>query len=423
MGAIRLSLLEPSAIAHAAISPWRAEKSVNAGRSATASESSQGTLHVLTITPFYPTASDDASGCFIAEPLQVMTNLGVKNSVLVAAPAYRRSEPTYPNAPPARRVRYLSLPGRWGLASAGALLFPALLAHVRRLHKASPVDLIHAHAPLPCGHAALLLSRELGIPYVVSVHGLDAYSTRQVSGRPGEWCRRVSRLVFQSAKRTLCISEHVREQVLLGAATSRTGVVFNGVDPDRFSPSQRDLHDPPRVISVGNLIPIKGHTSLLRAIAAIAQTDSHLQCEIIGDGPEMSNLRILAEKLQLQNRVRFLGRQSRQQVADRLRAATLFALPSTYEGLGCVYLEAMACGKAVIGCRGQGIEEVIQHAANGWLVGPDNVEELALSLRMLLHDSELRARIGPQARTTILQGFTLDHQARQLLRIYRECVA
>jgi teichuronic acid biosynthesis glycosyltransferase TuaC len=423
MGAVRLSLLELSTIGKCSHLARRAEKSVNAAQPATASASPKGILHVLTVTPFYPTVSDDASGCFIAEPLQAMTNLGVKNSVLAVAPAYRRSAAIHPNTPPAKRVRYLSLPGRWGLASAGALLFPALLAHVRRLHKASPVDLIHAHAPLPCGHAALLLSRELGIPYVVSVHGLDAYSTRQVSGRPGEWCRRVSRLVFQSAKRVLCISEHVREQVLLGSATARTAVVFNGVDPERFSPSQRDLHSPPRVISVGNLIPIKGHTSLLRAIAATAWTDPQLECEIIGDGPEMYNLRTLAEKLQLENRVRFLGRESRQQVANRLRVATLFALPSTYEGLGCVYLEAMACGKAVIGCRGQGIEEVIQHGVNGWLVGPDNVEELALSLGMLLHDSELRARIGLHARNTILQGFTLDHQARQLLRIYRECVA
>ena len=60
--------------------------------------------------------------------------------------------------------------------------------------------------------------------------------------------------------------------------------------------------------------------------------------------------------------------------------ALIFALPSRYEGLGCVYLEAMSVGKPVIGCRGQGIADIIQHGTNGFLVGPDNDRELALAL-------------------------------------------
>src|SRR5205807_5475775 len=109
---------------------------------------------------------------------------------------YRESAQVHPAEPTANFIRYFSLPSGVGLASAGAFLFARILGQVRELHRAHKIDVIHAHGPLPCGHAAMLLSRELKIPYVVTVHGLDAYSTKQVSGRAGEWCRRVSARVF-----------------------------------------------------------------------------------------------------------------------------------------------------------------------------------------------------------------------------------
>jgi glycosyltransferase involved in cell wall biosynthesis len=257
----------------------------------------------------------------------------------------------------------------------------------------------------------------------VSVHGLDAYSVRQATGRVGEWCRRVSRLTFQSAQRVFCVSEHVREQVLQGAPLCKTAVVYNSADSVRFSPPDSEHPGPPRVVSVGNLIPIKGHAALLRAVAAVADMHPTVECDIVGDGPEKAHLLALSAELKLNGRVHFLGRKGRDDVADRLRWATLFALPSTYEGLGCVYLEAMACAKAAIACRGQGIEEVIRHGSDGWLVGPDNLEELTRGLATLIDNTVLRKHIGSNARATIMQGFTLNNQAERLLQLYRECIA
>jgi hypothetical protein len=275
----------------------------------------------------------------------------------------------------------------------------------------------------------MLLRAELGIPYVVSVHGLDAFSTEQVSGRTGEWCRRISQRVYSSSSRVICISERVREQVLEGTGrTCRTSVVYNGVDQRLFSPGSfspgSDLKSAGLlVLSVGNLIPIKGHEFLIRAVASLASDFPALSLEIIGDGPERSRLQMLARQLQINERVHFLGRQSRQQVAAAMRRCTLFALPSRYEGLGCVYLEAMSVGKPVIGCRGQGIAEVIRHGSNGFLVGPDNEKELTLAIAMLLRDEQRRSNLGSAARDTILDRFTLEQQAEILARIYRESVA
>ena len=380
-------------------------------------------IHVLTLTPFYPSEHDDAEGCFVSEPVEALTLAGVTNTVLAVQPFYRgRRRPR--SGTPSQWLRFFSLPGGFGLPSAGAFLFARIVAQVREMQRSGKVNLLHAHAALPCGHAAMLLSAELKIPYVVTVHGIDAFSTEQVRERAGEWSRRISLRVFQSSRRVICISERVREAVLEGTGRScRTSVVYNGVDPGMFSPGTGPLTTELRVLSVGNLIPIKGHEVLVRAVAALAAEFKELALEIIGDGPERSHLHGLAQQLQIAERVRFLGRQSRAQVAEAMRLCTVFALPSRYEGLGCVYLEAMSSGKPVIGCRGQGIAEIIQQGSNGFLVGPDNEKELALAIGLLLRDEGLRQRIGTAARDTVLDRLTLSQQAESLARIYRESMA
>lgn len=380
-----------------------------------------GLLRVLTLTPFYPSADDPTSGCFIAEPMASLPEFEIENTVIAAQPFYRGKLSVAPSAP-AAWVRYPALPGATGLSTGGAMLFARILGRVRHEHANQPIGVIHAHAPLPCGHAAMLLSRELDIPYAVTVHGLDAFSVGQSKMRAGLWNRRISTKVFLSAARVICISERVRHEVLQGTGSrARTSVVYNGVDPDRFVPGPEP--ETPSVLCVGNLIPIKGHDTLIRAAAELRTEFPALTWNLIGDGPLQAHLRALAAELGVSDRVKLLGRQPRQVVADAMRQCTLFALPSRYEGLGCVYLEAMSCAKPAIGCRGQGIGDIIQHGRSGFLVGPDNPKELALAIAMLLRDKGLRQRIGETARQFILEDLTLRHQAENLARIYRELTA
>jgi teichuronic acid biosynthesis glycosyltransferase TuaC len=380
-------------------------------------------MRVLTLTPFYPTASDDADGCFIAEPLRAMEEFGVNPCVVAVKPLHRGRTGSNSITPVARWVRYPCIPGGVGLASAGAFLHASLISRVRKLHRSQPIDLIHAHAALPCGHAAILLSQELKIPCVVTVHGLDAFFDRQVRGFSGQWCKRIAQLVYRSASRVICISDKVAERVIDGtAAPVNTKVIYNGVDAQTFSPAASESL-PSTILSVGNLISIKGHELLLRALAAVLPGYPQISYEIIGDGPEHSRLTRLASDCNITGKVRFMGRQSRKQVADAMRRCVLFALPSRYEGLGCVYLEAMSTEKPVIACRGQGIDEIIRHGSNGWLIDPGNLQELIAALSILLQNLQLRRQIGDAARRTILQSLTVAHQASALAVLYRECVA
>ena len=377
-------------------------------------------IHVLTLTPFFPLADDDASGGFVAEPLPWMERLGIANTVIAARPFYRGSRATNRCAI-AEWVNFFSIPSNAGLPSAGRFLHASILRRVQEIHRSDPVDLIHAHSALPCGHAAGLIKRELGIPFVVGVHGLDAFSAHQAGRLVGSQCARISRWVYRAAERVICVSKKVEEKVLQGTACqARTEVVYNGVDPELFSPADESAGT---LLSVGNLIPIKNHELLLRAFAAIAPNFPNLRWDIIGDGPERGRLYALVNKLSLKGRACFLGQQSRVEVARAMQRCAVFALPSRYEALGCVYLEAMAGGRPVIACRGQGIDEVIEHGNNGWLVDGDSVEELVSALNLLLANSRLRERLGQAARTTILNGFTLQHQARRLVDIYGKCIA
>jgi teichuronic acid biosynthesis glycosyltransferase TuaC len=380
-------------------------------------------MRVLTLTPFYPSASDDATGCFIAEPLRELEEFGVNSCVVAVHPFHRSSAGSDAITPSAAWIRYPAIPGGIGLASAGAFLYANLISRVRTLHQSQRIDLIHAHAALPCGHAAMLLSRELQIPCVVTVHGLDAFFDNQVHGYAGRWCKRVAQFVYRSASRVICISQKVSEEVAAGAAAPvNTKVIYNSVNTEMFAPASAESLSN-TILSVGNLIPIKGHELLLRALAAVLPRYPHISCEIIGDGPEFHRLSRLASDYDIAGKVRFLGRQSRKQVIEAMRRCSIFALPSRYEGLGCVYLEAMSTEKPVIACRGQGIDEIIRHGSNGWLIGPDEMQELVQALSVLLQNLQLRRQIGEAARRTILQNLTSAHQAAQLALLYRECVA
>jgi teichuronic acid biosynthesis glycosyltransferase TuaC len=167
----------------------------------------------------------------------------------------------------------------------------------------------------------------------------------------------------------------------------------------------------------------KGQELVLRAIVRLGTLFPHLRCQIIGEGRDRARLEALASELGLGQRVRFLGRQSRAAVADAMRACSVFVLPSRNEGLGCVYLEAMACGKPVIACRGQGIEEIIEHGRNGWLIPVDGLDELVQGLSTLLQSADVSSRMGRAARETVLNGLTLSDQAQRLANIYRQAIA
>jgi len=106
---------------------------------------------------------------------------------------------------------------------------------------------------------------------------------------------------------------------------------------------------------------------VLHALARFKDSHPDLQCHIIGEGADLGRFTALAENLGISGRVHFLGRRSGPKSPPRMQHCTVFVLPSRYEARVRL-LEAMACGKPAIACHGQGIEEIIHHGENGWLI-------------------------------------------------------
>ena len=382
------------------------------------------TLHVLTLTPFFPSDQNEVTGCFIAEPIEPLRQFGVDSSVIAVSPIYHPRKHSSSSAA-AEWVRYPQVPGTLGLSSAGKLLYRRLLGRIRQLHSVKPIDVIHAHAALPCGHAAALLSLRLNIPFVVTVHGLDVFNNCHLGGIPAAWRRKVSVDVYRAARNVVCISGKVQEILKTGTpADTRSTIVYNGVDPSLFSPNPAVARPfDPEILIVGTLLRSKGHELVLRALGKLRPFFPQLRCRIIGEGPDRPLFEAMVRDLGMGQQVQFVGRQKRSEVAEAMRRCSVFALPSRNEGLGCVYLEAMSCGRPVVACRGQGIEELIEHGKNGWLISVDALEELVQGLSVLLGSPELRAGIGAAARHTIMEKLTLSHQAQHLAGIYRQAIA
>jgi teichuronic acid biosynthesis glycosyltransferase TuaC len=376
-------------------------------------------LHVLTLTPFFPSEQNEVNGCFIAEPLAKLAQFAVNSSVIAVTPIYHPRKQASTSAG-ADWVSYAQIPGTLGLSSAGKFLYARVLQRIQKLHHAQPIDVIHAHAALPCGHAAALVARKLNISFVVTVHGLDVFNNCHLGGIPAAWRRKVSVDVYRAARIVICISSKVQEILENGSSpgTSST-IVYNGVDPSLFSPNPNEVgrHDP-EILVVGTLLPSKGHELVLRALSKLKPAFPQLRCRIVGDGPYRARFEALTLDLGIAQQVQFVGRQSRSEVAEAMQSCSVFVLPSRNEALGCVYLEAMSCGKPVIGCYGQGIDDVIEHRRNGWLIPADGLEQLVSGLSVLLGSPQECARIGAAARRTIIEKFTLSHQAQQLARIY-----
>jgi len=138
----------------------------------------------------------------------------------------------------------------------------------------------------------------------------------------------------------------------------------------------------------------KGQDELIRAVAQLRAFVPNLFLVAVGTGDDLTRLRTLARDLEASDRVQFFENLSREEIAGCYARAEIFALPSSGEGFGLVFLEAMAFSKPVVGASCGGTLDVVENGVNGLLVPPHNVTELGRAIAGLLQSEELRTRLG-----------------------------
>lgn len=152
----------------------------------------------------------------------------------------------------------------------------------------------------------------------------------------------------------------------------------------------------------------KGTDELIHAVARLSSNIPDSQLVAVGGGDDLPRLRQIAVDVGIADRVHFFENLSREEVAACYANADVFALPSTGEGFGLVFLEAMAFAKPVVGVSCGGTTDVVEDGINGLLVPSRDAERLAQALERLLLDESLRAELGRRGGAIVRQKYQFD---------------
>ena len=278
---------------------------------------------------------------------------------------------------------------------------------LNKLIEKEDIDIIHGHYLFPAGAAAVEAGKEHGIKTYVTAHGSDMFELYK--SQP--LMRSTIRNVLKDADGVFAVSNALRHEIVatgvVGIA-NKTKLSWNSVDINKFSNKFNDsfkkeyeLEDKPIVLFIGNLIKRKNVDSLLEA-KKIAHSDYYLV--IVGDGPLFKKLKKKVEDENIRD-VIFTG--SRDDVENIIPSCDVLILPSFSESFGLVLIEALACGKPVIGSDVGGITEIITDDV-GLLVNPTKVSSIAGAVDKLIDDEELRLILSMNARNRALDFSQVD---------------
>ncbi len=279
----------------------------------------------------------------------------------------------------------------------------ARLARALRKHRPWLVQSFLFHANI----ATRLAAQGAGRPWVLG--GL------RVAERGKRWHRTLDRLTASLSAGSVCVSAGVQRfsQEVGGLNPERLTVIPNGIDPTRLDaamPVSRGARRSGRsahlALFIGRIERQKGVTDLLDAAErVIAERPDDWHLVIVGDGPQREALRQRsAESPLLSPRVHWMGR--RDDVPSLLKAADVLVLPSLWEGMPNVVLEAMAARRAVVGTRIEGTEDLVIPGETGWLVPPQSPDALAAALQEAAADPDRTRRFGEAGRRRVEESFS-----------------
>lgn len=359
-------------------------------------------LKVLTFSTLFPSSVRPGHGIFVETRLRELLKSGeIESRVVAPVPWFPSAAPRWGDyarfaATPLREQRngldvlhprYLLLP-KVGMTTAPLMLALGARGAVRQLlDEGFDFDVIDAHYYYPDGVAAALLSRWFGKPLTVTARGSDI----NLIGRhalPRRFMQWASRVAGASIGVSQALVDRMQE---LGLASARQIALRNGVDLIRFHveadvPALRQrlgVDGSPLLVSVGNLVPLKGHDLVIEAVARLRSQGLDARLCIIGAGPLRDELQAHIERLGLAREVKLLGALPQDQLAAWYGAADMLVLASEREGWPNVLLESMACGTPVVATAVGGIPEIVEVPSTGRLVhdrSPQGLAAAALDL-------------------------------------------
>lgn len=285
--------------------------------------------------------------------------------------------------------------------------------------KAINFSLIHAHF-LENGIIGATLKSISGKPLVVTAHGGDVYNLPFRDS----WHKNLARYILSEADQVITVSRFNAQKLLsLGVSSSKLHIIPNGYDGKLFKPlplceMRKKLGFPLNkkiLLSVGNLVDVKGHTHLVDAMQIVLRERNDVILVTVGSGVLKEMLQKKVRKLGLNEKILFVGAKKHDEIPIWMNASDIFILPSLNEGFPTVIPEAMASGKPVIGTRVGGVPEAMASDDVGVLVNPKDPEALAQAILEAL-DRKWR----PQIISNYAKQYSWSNLVKQILEVYQQ---
>ena len=292
-----------------------------------------------------------------------------------------------------------------------------------RLYIKHRFDFIYSGITRPCAELSFLVSLLLPVKSVIAVHGYEvAFSDTTVRGKIKYALRFVRTFVYNHSYKIIAVSNYTKQKLVeSGVRPEKIEVVPNGVDTTVFHPGEKhtaiiDKHNLGArkiILTVGTLTERKGHELVIKALPEVLQHIPDAVYLVPGAGAKERELKNLAAKLNLQDRVIFLGYVPKEDLIKLYNTCDVFVMVSkisgsSVEGFGIVYLEANACGKPVLAGRLGGVVDAVVDGETGVLVNPENPKEVAAGLIKLLKDQALARRLGRKGHARVQNEFSRD---------------
>ena len=244
------------------------------------------------------------------------------------------------------------------------------------------IDLIHAHSFLQAGVCATRLAKKLNIPIITTEH-----SSGIIKGTLPKNDIKLLKETVISSDRFICVSQHLKDTIISLTGISNNVLVIPNLVDDRFFYKEKDeSKEIFKFISIGNLIRTKRFDLLITSFARAFKNNNFVKLEIVGDGCLRKELIHLVQELDIQSKVTFTGKVSRDDVANHLNSSNAFVLVSDHETFGVVYIEALACGLPIIATKNGGADDIVNNS-NGLFINTNDMHALEESLINMYNNS------------------------------------